>query len=349
VKAAVVGAGRIARQHLECLTELAGADVVAVCDLSPVTAEAAAERFGVPHWFVDHQAMLAECEPDVVHVTTPPASHVPVASDALRAGAHVIVEKPITPTLPELDELLGLASETGRHVVEDHNYVFNSQTRRLLELRDTGALGEVVDVEVSICLDITAPGSVFTDPNLPHGALAMPGGAIADFLTHLASLACAFVGPHRDVRSVWTKRDPYSPLRADEMRAVVEGERGTAGLSFSSGGAPDIFRLRVQGTHMRAEANLFEAGLVVERVRGGPRPLQPVLNGFAAARDTAWSGVAGLVRKLGGGPGSYEGLWELVRLSYEAFRTGAEPPVSRESILAVNRLATAVLDGEPTA
>jgi predicted dehydrogenase len=349
VRAAVVGVGRIARQHLECLTELDDAELVAVCDLSPATAEAAAERFGVTRWFVDHRAMLAECEPEVVHVTTPPGSHVAVASDALRAGAHVIVEKPIAPTLPELDDLLALADQVGRHVVEDHNYVFNSQTRRLLELRDTGALGDVVDVEVSICLDITAPGSVFSDPNLPHGALIMRGGAIADFLTHLSSLACAFVGPHREVRSVWTKRDLDSPLPADEMRAVIQGERAPGVLSFSSGGAPDIFRLRVQGTRMRAEANLFEVGLVVERVRNGPRPLQPVLNGFAAARDTAWSGVAGLVRKLGGGPGSYEGLWELVRLSYDAFRTGAEPPVGRESILAVNRLAAAVLDGEPTA
>ena len=347
MRAAVVGAGRIARQHLECLAELPDVQTVAVCDLSAVTAEAAAERFSVPRWFTDHQAMLAECRPDVVHVTTPPASHVPVASDALRAGAHVIVEKPIAPDLAQLEELLALASETGRHVVEDHNYLFNSQTRRLFELRDSGALGEIVDVEVAICLDIT--DSVFTDPNLPHGMLAAPGGAIADFVTHLASLACAFVGPHRSVQTLWTKLDKDSPLRSDEMRAVVEGERGTATLSYSSGGAPDVFRLRVQGTRMRAEANLFEVGLVVERLRSGPSPLQPLLNALAAARGTAWMGVGGLLRKLSGGPGSYEGVWELVRLSYEAFRADAEPPVSREAIVAVNRLVAAMLEGEPRA
>jgi hypothetical protein len=98
---------------------------------------------------------------------------------------------------------------------------------------------------------------------------------------------------------------------------------------------------------MRAEANLFEVGLVVERARGGPRPLQPLFNGLAAARGTAWMGVGGLLRKLSGGPGSYEGLWELVRLSYEAFRAGAEPPVNREGIVAANRLVAAMLEGEP--
>ena len=63
MKAALIGAGHIARQHLTCLKGLPGVELVAVCDLSPSTAEAAAEQYGVQSWFTDHRAMLGKPDP----------------------------------------------------------------------------------------------------------------------------------------------------------------------------------------------------------------------------------------------------------------------------------------------
>jgi predicted dehydrogenase len=157
-RAALVGAGAIARQHLACLGGLPGVTVEGVCDLSPAIAEATAERHGVPRWFTDHRRMLEELRPDVVHVTTPPTSHFRLAMDALEAGAHVVVEKPVTPTLAELEALAARAAERGRALVEDHNYVFNSAPQEILRRIATGELGAVVHVEVLICLDISGPG-----------------------------------------------------------------------------------------------------------------------------------------------------------------------------------------------
>jgi predicted dehydrogenase len=111
VKAAVIGAGQIARQHLTCLKTLPGVELAAVCDLSPATAEAAAERYRIQAWFTDHRAMLEKTRPDVVHVTTPPTSHFRLAMDAFDAGAHVIVEKPATSSLEELKALVRRAQE----------------------------------------------------------------------------------------------------------------------------------------------------------------------------------------------------------------------------------------------
>src|SRR5262249_40330693 len=93
VKAALIGAGQIARQHLACLQTLPGVELAAICDLSPATAEAAAERYGVKAWFTDHRSMLEKVRPEVVHITTPPTSHFALALDSFGAGAHVIVEK----------------------------------------------------------------------------------------------------------------------------------------------------------------------------------------------------------------------------------------------------------------
>ena len=70
----------------------------------------------------------------------------------------------------------------------------------------------------------------------------------------------------------------------------------------------------------------------------GPRPLTPLFNGWREAKDVRHASVAGLVRKLSGGPGAYEGLWELLRRTYDALGSGAEPPVSMRQIDDVNRL-----------
>ncbi|MFO0954450.1 MAG: Gfo/Idh/MocA family oxidoreductase [Isosphaeraceae bacterium] len=339
MKAALIGAGQIARQHLACLKELPGVQVAAVCDLSPAAAEAAAERFGVPAWFTDAARMLAEVRPDVVHVTTPPGSHHPLASLALDAGSHVVVEKPAAASLEQVEDLADRAGRRKKALVEDFNYLFNSATRAILDRVRSGEFGDVTHVEVFICLDILGPGSPFADPNLPHPCLALPGGAVADFLPHLASLAHAFVGPHRSAQTVWTPTaDPKSPVPYDEFRALVDAERGTAVVGFSGRTQPDAFWLRVYGTKAQAVANLFETRLTFDRVRGGPKPLRPLWNGLAEGTAVRRAAVGSLVRKLSGGPGAYEGLWELLARTYGALEKGEEPPITVEQVLEVNRL-----------
>lgn len=342
MKTTLIGAGQIARQHLACLRELPGVELAGVCDLSPAMAEAAAERFAVPAWFTDAGRMLAEVRPDVVHVTTPPTSHFPLALAALEAGSHVILEKPATATFDELAALVDRAAARDRALIEDYNYLFNRATRRIVGLIESGAFGAVTHVEVFLCLEILGEGSSFADPNAPHPTLSMAGGAIADFLPHLASLAHLFVGPHRSAHAVWSKRDPTSPLPSDEFRALIDAERGTAALGFSAHTKPDAFWLRVYGERMQAVTNLFETRLTIDRMRGGPKPLVPLRNGLEEARDVRRAAFGSLWRKLSGGPGAYEGLWDLVSRTYRALATGSEPPITTRQVLEVNRLVAAL-------
>jgi predicted dehydrogenase len=343
MKAALIGAGQIARQHLACLNTLPGVELAAICDLSPATAEAAAERYGIPSWFTDYRAMLDKIRPDVVHVTTPPTSHFRLAMDALDAGAHVIVEKPATSTFEELETLTGRARETGRHLIEDYNYVFNHAPQDILRRIEKGAFGAVTHVEVLICLDILGPGG-FADPNSPHPALNLAGGAIADFLPHLASLAHVFVGPHRTAKTVWTKRKP-SPLPFDEFRCVLDAERGSATLGFSASAQPDAFWLRVYGERMQATANLFETRLTFDGPRAVPKPLRPFFSGLDEGRDIRRAALATLLRKFKG-PGAYEGLWEFLARTYRALAAGAELPITANDVLAVNRMVEALKPAE---
>jgi predicted dehydrogenase len=339
LRAALIGAGQIARQHLSCLKTLPGVELAAICDLSPAAAEAAAERYGVEAWFTDHLAMLEKVRPDVVHVTTPPTSHFRLAMDSFDAGANVIVEKPATPTFEELKTLVQRAQEVGRHLVEDYNYVFNHAPREILRRIESGEFGAVTHVEVLICLDILGPDG-FADANSPHPTLTLAGGAIADFLPHLASLAHRFVGPHRTAQMVWTKRK-CSPLPFDEFRAVLDAECGTAALGFSSSSQPDAFWLRVYGERMHASANLFETRLTFDGPRNVPKPLRPFFSGLEEGKTIRRGALATLLRKFKG-PGAYEGLWELLARTYRALADGSALPVAASHVLEVNRMVEAL-------
>jgi predicted dehydrogenase len=336
----LIGAGQIARQHLACLETLPDVEIAAVCDLSPSVARAAAERHGARAWFTDYKKMLAEVRPDVVHVTTPPTSHFRLAMDALAADAHVIVEKPATVTFAEVESLLARASERRRALLEDYNYLYSAATLEIRRLVESGELGAVVHVDVAICLNILGPGG-FADPNSPHPCLTMAGGAIADFLPHLASLAHCFVGAHTRAHTIWRKR-AETLLPYDEFHALVDGERATASLSFSSASQPDAFWLRVYGERMLASANLFEKRFTTERLRPGPKPLQPLRNGLEEGRAIRRAAAGTLWRKFRGGPGAYDGLYELLARTYRTLGTEATLPVTAQQVLEVNRLVDAL-------
>jgi UDP-N-acetyl-2-amino-2-deoxyglucuronate dehydrogenase len=108
--AAVLGCGDVSVVHLQAIQNLAGADLVGVCDTDPVRAAAAAARYGVPG-FTDHRDLIDTVRPDVVHVCTPHHQHAQIAIDCLGAGIHVLVEKPVAHTLADADRLIAAARE----------------------------------------------------------------------------------------------------------------------------------------------------------------------------------------------------------------------------------------------
>ncbi len=117
-------------------------------------------------------------------------------------------------------------------------------------------------------------------PNLPHPMLKLPGGAIADFLPHLASTLHWLIGDHASARASWRRRWPGQHDFPDELRVAVEGERGTGTLVFSANARPETFQVRVLGSSLRATADLFESRVTVARGSGVPRPLLPFVNGL---------------------------------------------------------------------
>jgi predicted dehydrogenase len=328
---ALVGCGAIAREHLRALKGL-GIDIIAVCDISPARAEATAERYGVKKWYSNLEDMLRHFRPDLVHITTPPSSHFSIASSCLNAGLNVLCEKPITVSYSEFSELKALARNNNCFLMENQQNRFHSSIKRIKGLSETGQLGDILEVQICVSLYVFGTGSAYVDRNVRHFSLDLRGGVIEDFLPHMAYLAFIFTGPISGLRTVWLQHAADSPLPADEFRGLIKGEKATAYVSFNGNARPDGFLVRVIGTRMRVEANLFEPPrLTIKRFRGGEPAISTLVDGIGESRDILWGTIGSFWRKLGGRT-SYDGLQELLSRTYRALELREPQPIPLEEI-----------------
>jgi predicted dehydrogenase len=338
LKGVLIGCGAIAREHLSVLAELNNVEIVAVCDISTARAEAAAERFGIAKCYTSHRDLLGDLQPDLVHITTPPVSHFPIAKDFLAAGLNVFCEKPMTVQYSDFCTLKQLARDKGCMLIENQQNRFHSSVRRIEELIHSGELGDVLEVQICLSLNITSADSAYVDRNAPHFGLILSGGVIGDFLPHIAYLVYMFTGTIIDVHTAWSKHKSDSPLPADEFRGMIKGERATAYVSFSGNAQPDGFLIRVVGTRMRVETNLYEPPrLIIKRSRSGEPALMTLVDGIAESRQVLVGSVAGFLRKLGG-TSSYDGLKEMISRTYRTIELHEPQPIPLDEIDAVAHL-----------
>lgn len=328
-RAAIIGCGVIAEQHLKVMTALPTVDVVAVCDVSPVTARTTAERAGVGRWFVDATEMLADVAPDVVHVLTPPQFHRDLTEQALNAGAHVLCEKPITLTAPELKAQIDRANAAGRMLIESHNYGFNDQIVALDDLVAGGRLGTVIDADISIAVPI-ATGR-FAEEGSPFRNF--PAGAIHDFITHLVYLGLRFFPGQSvtDVHSVWRNRSGVAALRYDELSGLIATDNGFVRVRFSGHTEPLACRIAIRGTKGAAETDLYQPFLRAQLERPGGKlgPLvDHAVNGIGLLGASTRNFRDKLLQKT-----PYHGMNVMIPRFYEAVAGRGETPVTTADML----------------
>ena len=139
----VIGCGHWGPNHIRVFSELERSDVLACADCSGARLDRIRQRFPGVRRTTDHRELLDDDAIDAVVIATPTNTHAAIAADALRAGKHVLVEKPICSSSDEARELGALASISGRVLMVGHVFLFNNGIRRLREMVVSGELGRV--------------------------------------------------------------------------------------------------------------------------------------------------------------------------------------------------------------
>lgn len=341
MKSAVIGTGEISAEHLKFLSNSKATTLVGVCDLSRAAARYAAETFGAEKAYTDYKQMLDEAKPDVVHVLTPPHTHVALTTDCLDAGAHVICEKPITLAHAQFTQLWNHAKAKDRRLIEDHNYRFNRPILHIEKLIADGVLGDVMEVDVRMALKVR-DGGRFADRNLPNPAHKLPAGVIHDFITHLSYLVLRFLPDPDTVSAAWTNHGKDDLFKFDDLDAILIAGDKHARIRFSCRTGPDCFALTVRGTQGEVQTDLFHPFMRLVKPRVGGDKLSPVSNQFANGMNLVKSSFGTLRNKLMQ-RSPYEGLHTLMYRTYDALKNDTEPPVTFEDMDRTSRLIDQML------
>jgi D-xylose 1-dehydrogenase (NADP+, D-xylono-1,5-lactone-forming) len=147
------------------------ADVVAVGSRDLGRAEAYARERGIERAHGSYEAVLGDPDVDAVYVALPNALHVEWATRALEAGKHVLVEKPFSTRPEEVEATFDLAEREGLVLTEAFMYRHQPQAKRLKELVDEGAIGELRLVRAQFSFNLTRAVDVRLDAELGGGAL----------------------------------------------------------------------------------------------------------------------------------------------------------------------------------
>lgn len=141
MKVGIIGAGGIAQKlHLPQVAAMADMEVTHLSGRKESRLRGLSERFGVPHWSTDHHALLADDTLEGIIVALPHPLHVPVGLEVLRAGKHLLMQKPLCGDLGEADEFVAAAEKTDRTVLVMPHFAPEIYCSR--ELLTRGAIGK---------------------------------------------------------------------------------------------------------------------------------------------------------------------------------------------------------------
>jgi predicted dehydrogenase len=233
----VIGCGYWGKTWLAVLSHLADCDVTAICDPDPDVLGAAHQLHPRARAYADPSALLFDPQVDAAIIATPAATHAPLAREALLAGKHVLVEKPLALAVQTAADLVRLAARKGLVLMVDHTVCHWGPARTLIDLTQRGELGAVRHVhavrgnlglfrpDVNVMWDLAIHDLAVIDafmPGPPRSVAAVTHQYLPDCPAALAHIALSYPdGALARVEASWV-------APAKQRHLVVIGSRQMA-------------------------------------------------------------------------------------------------------------------------
>jgi predicted dehydrogenase len=194
----LVSTANINRRVIPAIQQAKRGELAAVASRSQEKADSYAEEWGIPTAFGSYQAMLDSGNVDAVYISLPNHLHAEWSIKAMRAGVHVLCEKPFALTLADVDEMIAVKQETQMVLAEAFMYRHHPQTKLAGEIVHDGKLGEVSMVRSAFDFAFTSRDNIRLIPE-------MGGGCLWDVGVYPLSFAQYVMGgpPIRVVGSQW--------------------------------------------------------------------------------------------------------------------------------------------------
>ena len=184
----IIGAGSISELHMRSYEGEAKATIYAICDINEERAKQKAEKYGAAKIYTNFEDLLADPNVDAVSICTWNNTHAPISIKALRAGKHVLVEKPLCMTMEEAYAVEQAVQETGKLLQVGFVRRYGSNTKVLKQFIDNCDLGEIYYAKASCLRRLGNPGGWFSDKERSGG------GPLIDLGVHVIDLCWYLMG-----------------------------------------------------------------------------------------------------------------------------------------------------------
>lgn len=234
-RVALIGAGGIVSSHVEAIAALHDRlELVAAVDQNAARVESICAQAGIPHAYTDAATMLAAEQPDLVHILTPPATHLPLTVQALDAGAWVWCEKPLCRSLAEFDEIAAAEARTGRYASTVFQWRFGSAVEHLRKLAGEALLGRPL---VATCQTLWYRDATYYAVPWRGRFASETGGPTATLGIHLMDLLLWLWGEWEEVHALAATLD--RPIEVEDVSmALVRFASGALGSIVNSALSP---------------------------------------------------------------------------------------------------------------
>ncbi len=349
LKAAIVGCGKIADGHVEEIQKLDNATVAAVCDREMLMAEQLAARYGIAAHYDDFGHMLREIRPDVVHITTPPQSHLALAKQAIEAGCHAYVEKPFTVDLREAKELIAFAESANRKVTVGHSFAYDPISVGMRRLIGKGVLGEPVHVECYLGYNLSGPFGLALLGDPGHWVHQLPGKLFQNNLDHILHKIMEFIpdeNPYVHALGFVRRDGRFGDGRddmPDELRVLIAGRKTTGYATFSSHAMPVRHFMRLYGTKNTLSLDYVARTIALDQAEKYPSAIGRLLPAFASSKEYFREGVRNVFRFARSDFQFFAGMQELFRRFYRSILEDTPPPIPYAEIIRIGAVMDEVI------
>ena len=241
IKVGLFGAGDIADLHASGIKNCSSAELVGLFDIDNQKAQQKSDNYNCLS-YDSAESMLKDPLIDAIFVLTPLEEHFNCAINALNSGKHVLVEKPVSSSVDEIQQIREAADKAGKLCVPVHNYLYEDSILRTKELIDSGKLGDVVSIY--ILYNIHHPETV---------AQRYPG-VIRQILTHHSYITCFLGGAPKSAMAMSSTINDGSVKKENLAMSILELENGGLAHFQASFAADDhasdnwTFAIKVIGT-----------------------------------------------------------------------------------------------------
>jgi predicted dehydrogenase len=237
IRVATIGTGWIMPFHARGVQAFDGASLVAAANHRSESLERFAAEFGIPRRTTRWEELAQDPDVDAVVIGTPNSLHAPQSIAMLRAGKHVLVEKPMATSVPDAEAMVRAARDGGARLMVAHCWRFHEDVRRLRSRIEGGELGEVVKTRGYGVHAGWGPEGWFTDAALAGG------GALMDMGVHAIDTARFLLGDPAPVRVQAAVGTRYAAGRYavdDDGIVLIEWSNGTNSIVESGWWQPHL-------------------------------------------------------------------------------------------------------------